>query len=196
MGCWCAIFRGRCSIWWSCSVTFCRKCSIWWCCSDDKVQLCVAGAVFGEVGVSLFVARAIFGEFAMILERKILCQGQYLVKLRWCWSVSFCGMATPPARCSVTKKATCVHSVQHKPIVSCYEPCFRCAMQSQFLCWCANRVLLWATFCPRAQKWCNTSQSSTQHWNTTSHHQKTTTRRNSWRLVHTKNSVWASHWLL
>ena len=32
----------------------------------------------------------------------------------------------------------------------------------------------------------------THHWNTTSHH----TRRNGWRLLHAKNSIWASHWLV
>ena len=34
------------------------------------------------------------------------------------------------------------------------------------------------------------------HGNTTSHHQDITTKRNCWRLVRTKNSVWAAHWLV
>ena len=36
----------------------------------------------------------------------------------------------------------------------------------------------------------------THHGSTTSHHQNATTRQNGWGLVHTKNSVWASHWFV
>ena len=38
------------------------------------------------------------------------------------------------------------------------------------------------------------STSHQHHRNTTSHHQNTTTKRNGWRLVHTKNSVWTARW--
>ena len=43
--------------------------------------------------------------------------------------------------------------------------------------------------------WRITSPPPTYHGNTTSHH-NTTTRRKGRRLLHTKNSVWASHWLV
>ena len=43
---------------------------------------------------------------------------------------------------------------------------------------------------------CITSPPPTHRGNTTSHHQNATTKRNGRRLLRTKTSVWASHWLV
>ncbi len=90
-------------------------------------------------------------------------------------------------------------------------PCDRTSHQSHHT---TSHHTTWHDMTSRSKPHCLTSQPTTllrltsqpttwhhttshhHHGNTTSHHQNTTPRRKGWRLVCTKNSVWAAHQLV
>ena len=124
----------------------------------------------------LFVAGATFGDIAASLFVAGATFGDVAASRNmWCWSVTFCG------RCRIWWCWT----------VTCFAP----LVTTSHLTTCHYITSIHLTT-PHHMTLFHTSPPPTHHGNPTSNHQSATTRPNARRLVHTKTSVWASHWLV